>query len=82
MLIIRDLLRGAKRFSQLERSLVKISPRTLSLRMKQLEKDGIVTKKVYPVVPPHTEYSLTNKGHSLALILGRMIEWGDKYVMQ
>lgn len=79
MLIIRDLLKKTMRFSELQRSLVGISPRTLSLRMTQLEENGIVKKKIYPVVPPKTEYSLTPKGQSLASILGQMIEWGDNY---
>lgn len=79
MLIIRDLLKRTMRFSELQRSLAGISPRTLSLRMSQLESDGIVNKKIYAVVPPKTEYSLTKKGKSLAAILGQMIEWGDNY---
>ncbi len=79
MLIIRDLLKGTKRFGELQKSLHGISPRTLSLRMSQLENDGIVRKKIYPVVPPKTEYSLTKKGQTLASILGQMIEWGEEY---
>lgn len=79
MLIIRDLLTSNKRFGELEKSLAGISPRTLSLRMEQLVEEKIVKKKIYPVMPPHTEYSLTKKGRSLALILGEMIDWGEKY---
>lgn len=80
LLIIRDLLEGKNRFGQLQRSLGTISPRTLSLRLQQLEKDGIITKKVFPVVPLHVEYSLTKKGESLNKIICDMREWGEKKV--
>lgn len=78
VLILRDLCEGTKRFGQLERSLVGISPRTLSLRLVQLEKDGIVKKKVFAEVPPHVEYSLTPKGQSLREIIVKMHDWGSK----
>lgn len=80
MLIIRDLLVEKKRFGQLEKSLEGISPRTLSLRLSQLEEDRIIKKKIYPVIPPHTEYSLTDRGRALAGILDQMIEWSEKYL--
>jgi DNA-binding HxlR family transcriptional regulator len=79
MLIIRDLMKSKKRFGELEKSLHGISSRTLSLRLVQLEKDKIIKKKIYPVIPPHTEYSLSSKGWALASILGEMIEWGESY---
>lgn len=79
MLILRDLCEGTKRFGELQRSLNGISPRTLSLRLKQLEKNGIVTKHIFPEIPPHVEYTLTPKGKSLKDIVNKMREWGDHH---
>ncbi len=76
-LIIRDLCDGTRRFGQLQRSLEGISPRTLALRLKQLENEGIVNRKVFEEIPLHVEYSLTNKGNSLRDIISKMREWGD-----
>ncbi|HDR7525923.1 TPA: helix-turn-helix transcriptional regulator [Bacillus paranthracis] len=65
-LIIRDLLiEGTLRFSDLQKSMDGISPKTLSLRLKELESQGIITRKVYPEVPPRVEYTLTDKGKQL-----------------
>jgi DNA-binding HxlR family transcriptional regulator len=79
MLIIRDLLNGTKRFGELQKSLQGISPRTLSQRLVELECDGIIRKKVYPEIPPRTEYSLTDKGMGLSAILADMIKWSEQY---
>jgi len=79
MLILRDLCEGTKRFGNLQRSLDGISPRTLSLRLKQLEKNGIVTKHIFPEIPPHVEYTLTPKGKSLKDIVNKMREWGNSH---
>lgn len=76
ILILRDLCEGTKRFGALQRSLEGISPKTLSLRLKQLEKDGIVNKKIFAEVPLHVEYSLTPKGQSLKKIINMMRDWG------
>ena len=66
VLIIRDLLiEGTLRFSDLQKSMDGISPKTLSLRLKELEAQGIITRKVYPEVPPRVEYTLTDKGKQL-----------------
>ncbi len=78
-LLLRELCDGRKRFGQLERSLEGISPRTLSLRLQQLEKDGVVHKRVFAEVPLHVEYSLTPKGLSLRDILETIRQWGEKY---
>ncbi|MDF2681481.1 MAG: HTH-type transcriptional regulator, partial [Brevibacillus sp.] len=65
-LIIRDLLiEGTMRFSDLLKSMDGISPKTLSLRLKELEEHGIVDRKVYPEVPPRVEYTLTKRGRQL-----------------
>lgn len=76
ILIIRDLCEGKKRFGELAHSLEGISPRTLSLRLTQLEKEGIIKRKVFKEVPPHTEYSLTPRGESLRDIIMKMQHWG------
>ena len=80
LLIIRDLLTGTKRFGELEKSLSSISPRTLSLRLKELEENNIVNKKTYPSIPPKTEYTLTNKGRALVNILDQMAKWSESYL--
>lgn len=77
ILIIRDLCDGKKRFGELTRSLEGISPRTLSLRLTQLEKEGIIRRKVFKEIPLHTEYSLTPKGESLRDIIMKMRQWGE-----
>lgn len=78
-LILRDLNSGPKRFSELERSLPGISPRTLSQRLDDLEGHKIITKQSYSEVPPRIEYTLTQKGEDLAPVLEQMAAWGDKY---
>lgn len=78
-LILRDLCEGPKRFSELERSVGTISPRTLSQRLDDLEKHAIITKQSFAEVPPRIEYTLTRKGHDLLPVLQQMAAWGDKY---
>lgn len=80
MLIIRDLLKGKMRFGELQKSLVGISPRTLSQRLQELEQEGVIIKKIYPVIPPKTEYSLTPKGKDLSQILEDMVAWSDQHL--
>ncbi len=79
VLIIRDLLDDTKRFGELLRSLSGISPRTLSARLTELEEYGIIKKKIYPVVPLKTEYSLDKKGRELRVVLEQMRKWGSEY---
>jgi len=78
-LILRDLSSGPKRFSELEKSVGSINPRTLSQRLDDLEQHAIVTKKSYAEVPPRIEYTLTKKGEDLLPVLRAMSTWGDKY---
>lgn len=78
-LIIRDLLTGTKRYNELTRSVVGISAKVLTENLRELENDGIISRKVYPVVPPKVEYSLTSKGYELKPILDLMKEFGEKY---
>lgn len=77
LLIIRDLTAGTKRFSELERSLEGISPKTLSERLSALEREGMLRRKTYAEVPPKVEYSLTPKGQALASVIEAMREYGN-----
>jgi DNA-binding HxlR family transcriptional regulator len=80
MLVIRDLADGRARFCELERSLAGISPRTLSLRLRALEEQGIVERNTYPEVPPRVEYSLTQKGEALAPLIEDMRRYGREWL--
>jgi len=80
LLILRDLSAGINRFSALERSLAGISPKTLSERLKGLEKAGIVTRKSYAEVPPRVEYTLTKMGWDLIPLIDHMRDYGAKWL--
>lgn len=75
MLILHNMLEGRNRFGELQRALSGISPKTLSLRLSELEKERIITKKVFAEVPLHVEYYLTNKGKSLGKLFKEMETW-------
>jgi DNA-binding HxlR family transcriptional regulator len=76
LLVIRDLAEGRSRFCELERSLQGISPRTLSLRLRALEEEGIVERQTFPEVPPRVEYALTEKGRALVPLIEDMRAYG------
>src|SRR5438105_3373318 len=80
ILLVRDLADGRSRFCELERSLEGISPRTLSLRLRALEEQGIVERKTFPEVPPRVEYSLTEKGEALVPIIEGMRQYGREWL--
>jgi DNA-binding HxlR family transcriptional regulator len=80
LLLIRDLSEGRSRFCELERSLQGISPRTLSLRLRALEEEGIVERDTYPEVPPRVEYQLTEKGRALLPIIDDMRRYGTLWL--
>jgi DNA-binding HxlR family transcriptional regulator len=80
LMVIRDLAQGRSRFCELERSLEGISPRTLSLRLRALEEEGIVERHTFPEVPPRVEYSLTDKGRALLPIIEAMRAYGRKWL--
>jgi DNA-binding HxlR family transcriptional regulator len=80
ILVIRDLADGRTRFCELERSLEGISPRTLSLRLRGLEEQGIVERHTYPEVPPRVEYSLTDKGRALLPLIDDMRRYGREWL--
>jgi DNA-binding HxlR family transcriptional regulator len=81
LLLIRDLADGSSRFCELERSLEGISPRTLSLRLRALEEEGIVERHTYPEVPPRVEYALTVKGEALVPLIDDMRKYGTRWLL-
>ncbi|HET8755657.1 MAG TPA: helix-turn-helix domain-containing protein, partial [Solirubrobacteraceae bacterium] len=80
LLIVRDLSEGRSRFCELERSLGGISPRTLSLRLRALEEEGIVERRTFPEVPPRVEYALTEKGRALVPLVESMRVYGREWL--
>ena len=79
--MIRDLADGRARFCELERSLEGISPRTLSLRLRALEEEGVIERKTFPEVPPRVEYALTEKGLALVPLIEDMRVYGRRWLL-
>ena len=79
VLIIRDLLDGTKRFGELKRSIGSISQKVLTANLRSMEESGLLTRKVFPEVPPRVEYTLTQTCYSLKPILDAMLKWGAEY---
>lgn len=79
VLILRDLMQGTKRFGELQRSVGHVSQKVLTSQLRQMEKSGLLTRTVFPEVPPHVEYTLTDLGYSLKPILDAMWIWGENY---
>jgi DNA-binding HxlR family transcriptional regulator len=79
-LLVHDLSEGPRRFSELERSCLGISPRTLAERLRALEADGFVERHSYPETPPRVEYQLTAKGESLLPIIDAMRAFGHDWL--
>ncbi|MBA3319930.1 MAG: helix-turn-helix transcriptional regulator [Pyrinomonadaceae bacterium] len=76
VLILFQLFQGVKRFSELQRALKGISQKMLTQQLRELERDKIVEREVFPQVPPKVEYSLTSLGESLHPVIDAMCEWG------
>lgn len=64
------------RFNEMQRYLGKVADKTLSQNLKELEKDGLIRRKMYPEVPPKVEYTLTSRGQSLVAVLDKLCDWG------
>lgn len=79
VLILRDLLGGTKRFGELKKSVGSVSQKVLTANLRSMEEDGLLTRKIYPEVPPRVEYTLTETGYSLKPVLDSMWTWGEKY---
>lgn len=82
VLILRDLMPGTKRFGELRRSVGNVSQKVLTSQLRQMEDSGLITRTVYPEVPPRVEYTLTELGHSLKPILDALWNWGEAYKAQ
>lgn len=79
VLILRDLMEGTRRFGELKKSIGSISQKVLTANLRDMEADGLLTRKVYPEVPPRVEYTLTETGYSLRSVLDAMTRWGTEY---
>lgn len=79
-LILWNLTDGTLRFSELKKIVTSATPKMLTHQLRELEQDGLITRKVYPVVPPKVEYSLTPLGQSIRPILESMYAWGADYL--
>ena len=82
VLILRDLLPGTKRFGELKKSIGTVAQKVLTAQLRDMERNGLVNRKVYPEVPPRVEYSLTELGRSLKPILDAMWDWGEEFKAQ
>ena len=79
ILILRDLLTGTKRFGELKKSVTGITQKVLTSNLRDMESSGLLTREVFPEVPPRVEYTLTDTGYSLEPILDSMYSWGKNY---
>ena len=79
VLILRDLMDGTRRFGELKKSIGTVSQKVLTTQLRDMEEKGLLTRKVYAEVPPRVEYTLTETGYSLKLILDSMWAWGADY---
>ena len=79
VLILRDLMPGTKRFGALKKSVGNVSQKVLTAQLREMEQSGLLTRTVYPEVPPRVEYTLTDLGRSLKPILDAMQSWGEEY---
>jgi DNA-binding HxlR family transcriptional regulator len=79
ILIICRLFEGKHRFNEMRRSIAGVSQRVLTHNLRELERDGVVERRVLPESPPHVEYGLTAFGRTLEPVLDRLCEWGETY---
>jgi DNA-binding HxlR family transcriptional regulator len=73
---------GVMRFNEIQRLKPSLSPRILTSQLRELEADGLILRKVYPVVPPKVEYSLSKAGESLKPLIEAMRNWGDQHLLR
>ena len=78
LLILNSLIKGKKRFGELQREVGEINPKTLSKRLQDLEKEGYIIKKIYAQVPPKVEYSLTAKANIFKKVVNAVRDCGEK----
>ncbi|MBY5718383.1 helix-turn-helix transcriptional regulator [Rhizobium leguminosarum] len=78
--ILFHLMQGTLRFNELRRKLPTVTQRMLTKQLRELEKSGLVSRTVYPVVPPRVEYAMTPLGMTLKPVIQALAAWGDDYV--
>jgi DNA-binding HxlR family transcriptional regulator len=78
LLVLMELKTATLRFSVLKKQITDISPRMLSQTLRQLEYDGLVSRKIYPTIPPKVEYALTQLGLSMLEPVGALVEWASE----
>jgi DNA-binding HxlR family transcriptional regulator len=76
--LLHQIVLGNTRFGQLQRAMTGISPKTLMLRLRELEEAGILTRKVFPGYPLHVEYAATERGKALGNVIWAMDDWGEQ----
>ncbi len=81
IIILWAISNNVNRFGLLQRAIPSITKKMLTSELRALETDGIISRKVYPVVPPKVEYSITPLGDTLRPVLGAMGDWGQKYAL-
>lgn len=79
-LILFHLIEGKLRFSELQRNIPKATPKMLTQQLRELERDNLLLRTVYPVIPPKVEYQLTDFGNSIIPVLESMCNWGSNYL--
>lgn len=79
VLILRELLYGTRRFGEIRKALGNVSTKVLTANLRSMEATGLLTRHIYPEVPPKVEYTLTDLGYSLKPILFAMVDWGSNY---
>lgn len=78
-IILYHLFTGDKRFSELKTLIEGVTHRSLTLQLRELEADGLITRTVFPVIPPHVEYALSPLGRTMEPIINAMYDWGVAY---
>lgn len=78
-LVIKHLFHGTMRFGEIRKALHDISPKTLTMKLRELEDHGILTRKIYATIPPSVEYTLTPKGEDMKTMIEEMRKWGEKW---
>lgn len=81
-LLLWNLSNNTLRFSEIMRLMPGVTQKMITQQLRELEEDGLVNRKVYPVVPPKVEYSITDYGKTLSSVLQAMAEWGDKHAQR
>jgi DNA-binding HxlR family transcriptional regulator len=80
-IILYRILENKRRFNELRRLIPTITQRMLTLQLRELERDGLINRTIYPVIPPKVEYELTDHGRSLVPILNALKEWGERHLI-